>query len=180
MKFVKLFLIILVALLVIFLLVAAVSPSSYDVERTVTIEKSKSEVFNYVKLLKNQDNYSKWAKIDPGMQKDFRGEDGTVGFVSAWTSDHPDVGKGEQEIVGMQEGSRIDYELRFIEPFESTSPAFMTTDSLDSTLTEVKWAFHGDMPYPMNIMLLFMDMEEMLGNDLAGGLENLKAILEKE
>lgn len=179
MKFFKLFLIILVVLIVIFLLVAAVVPSSYNVERAVKIEKPRSEVFEYVKYLKNQDDYSKWANIDPGMKKEFRGEDGTVGFVSAWDSDHPDVGKGEQEIVGMQEGLRIDYELRFLEPFESTSPAFMTTDSLDSTLTEVKWGFHGDMPYPMNIMLLFMDMEEMLGNDLEAGLENLKGLLEE-
>ena len=179
MKFLKMFVIILAVLIVIVLLVAAVLPSSYDVVRAVEIEKSKTEVFNYVKLLKNQDDYSKWSNIDPGMKKEFRGEDGTVGFVSAWDSDHPDVGKGEQEIVGIQEGLRIDYELRFLEPFESTSPAFMTTDSLDSTLTEVKWGFHGDMPYPMNLMLLFMDMEEMLGNDLEIGLENLKGIMEE-
>jgi hypothetical protein len=35
------------------------------------------------------------------------------------------------------------------------------------------------MPYPMNIMLPFMNMEEMLGGDLENGLKNLKNILEK-
>ena len=30
----------------------------------------------------------------------------------------------------------------------------------------------------MNIMLLFMDMDEMLGSDLETGLENLKQLLE--
>jgi len=35
------------------------------------------------------------------------------------------------------------------------------------------------MPYPMNLMLLFTDMEGMLGKDLSAGLGNLKAILEK-
>jgi hypothetical protein len=35
------------------------------------------------------------------------------------------------------------------------------------------------MKYPMNLTLLFMDMDTMLGKDLSGGLSNLKALLEK-
>jgi hypothetical protein len=31
----------------------------------------------------------------------------------------------------------------------------------------------------MNVMLVFMDMDAMLGKDLEGGLSNLKSILEK-
>ena len=180
MKLVKLFLFVLVALVVVVFIVAAVVPGTYDVDRTVIIEKPKTLVYDYVKYLKNQDNFSKWANIDPGMKKDFRGKDGTVGFVSAWESDHKDVGKGEQEIIKIQEGSRIDYELRFIAPWESTSPAFMSVDSIDSSQTIVTWGFHGEMPMPMNLMLLFMDMEEMLGNDLAEGLDRLKIVLEQE
>lgn len=179
MKFLKLFLGILVALVVIVFIVASMVSGTYDVERTVTIEQPKKVVYDYVKYLKNQDNYSKWANIDPAMEKNFRGEDGTVGFVSAWDSDHKDVGKGEQEILKIEEGVRIDYEIRFLEPWESTSPAFMKFDSVDVSQTNVTWGFHGELPMPMNLMLLFMDMEEILGNDLAGGLDKLKTILEQ-
>jgi hypothetical protein len=35
------------------------------------------------------------------------------------------------------------------------------------------------MPYPFNLMGLFMDMEETLGQDLEKGLKNLKRVLEK-
>jgi hypothetical protein len=35
------------------------------------------------------------------------------------------------------------------------------------------------MPYPMNIMLVFMNMDEILGKDLETGLNNLKGVLEK-
>ena len=75
---------------------------------------SEDEVFDYVKYLKNQDNFSKWASMDPDMQKTYRGTDVTVGFVSAWASDNPDVGVGEQEIKAITAGQRIDFELRFI------------------------------------------------------------------
>ena len=51
--------------------------------------------------------------MDPDMKKTYRGTDGTVGFVSAWDSEKDDVGKGEQEIIKITDGERIDYELRF-------------------------------------------------------------------
>jgi hypothetical protein len=151
----------------------------YDVEREVTINKPKQAVFDYLKYLRNQSNFSVWAKIDPAMKTEFRGEDATVGFVSAWDSENPDAGKGEQKIIGIDDGSRIDYELHFIEPFESTDFAYLSTIALNDSVTTVKWGFNGTMKYPMNLMLLFTDMEKMLAPDLQNGLNNLKVILEQ-
>ena len=117
--------------------------------------------------------------IDPAMKKEFRGTDATVGFVSSWESTNKDVGKGEQEIKGIKDGERIDYEIRFIEPFASTSSAFMSTEAVSENQTKVKWNFHGVMPYPMNLMQLVMDMDKAIGGDLLTGLTNLKKLLEK-
>ena len=39
--------------------------------------------------------------------------------------------------------------------------------------------FDGKMNYPMNLMLLFMNMDKMIGKDFESGLKNLKTILEK-
>ena len=91
---------------------------------------------------------------------------------------HPDVGKGEQEIINIDPGNQIDYKLRFLEPWESTSTATMKFSSIDSTTTNVSWDLKGDMPYPMNLVLLFIDMDETVGGDLEKGLNNLKGILE--
>jgi len=179
MKKVKIIVIVLVVIIAIPLIAALFIDGKYAVEREVTIEKPTAMVFDYVKMLKNQDNFSVWAKMDPDMKKTFTGTDGTVGFVSAWESENKDVGKGEQEITAIKEGERIDFELRFKEPFESTDFAFMTTEELDSAMVKVKWGFNGEMDYPMNIMMLFMDMEEMLAGDLQTGLDNLKVELEK-
>lgn len=150
----------------------------YSLEREITINKPKEEVYDYVKYLKNQNNYSVWAKADPAMKKEFTGEDATVGFISAWESENPDVGKGEQKIVAIKEGERIDYELHFIKPFEATDYTYMITEALSDKQTKVKWGFNGEMKYPMNLMMLFMNMETMLGPDLEKGLGSLKAILE--
>lgn len=151
----------------------------YSVDRQVTIERPKTEVFDYIKLLKNQVNYSKWASMDRNMKRTFHGTDGTPGFIMTWSSEDPNVGKGEQEILSIKPGESIDYELRFKEPFESTEKAYMSTATDDKNKTVVTWGFQGSMQYPFNFMALFMDLEQMIGDDLQTGLANLKSILEK-
>ena len=179
MKILKTILIVVVILVAIPLIVALFVKKTYSVERQITIERPNQEVFNYIKMLKNQNNFSKWATMDPAMKQEYRGTDGQAGFVSAWESDKKDVGKGEQTIEGITEGERIDYDLHFIEPFESRSKAYLVTTPVSDSQTKVTWGFTGKMNYPMNLMLLFMNMESMIGDDLTTGLSNLKNILEQ-
>jgi hypothetical protein len=162
------------------LVVALFVKKDFAVEREVTINRPKADVFGYIRLLKNQDNFSIWASKDPHIRKSYRGTDGTVGFVSAWDSDSTHVGKGEQEITGIREGERVDYELRFKKPFESKSQAHISTEAVSENQTKVKWGFAGSMPYPMNLMNLFMNMDKSVGNEFQTGLNNLKGILEKQ
>lgn len=179
MKVLKVTGLVLVGIIVLALIAGLFIDGKYAVEREVTINKPKLEVYDYVKYLKNQNNYSVWAKTDPAMKKEFTGEDGTVGFISAWDSENPDVGKGEQKIIKIADGERIDYELHFIKPFEATDYAYMTTEAVSDNQTKVKWGFNGEMKYPMNLMMLFMNMEKMLAPDLENGLSSLKGIMEQ-
>lgn len=146
--------------------------------REVIINKPLPEVFNFIKQLKNQDLYSKWNTMDPNMKKSYKGEDGTVGFVSAWEGNKK-VGQGEQEILAIVEGKSIDSELRFIKPFKSVAKAKMTTEAVSDQATKVSWGFEGQMNYPMNFIKLFIKIEEGVGNDFEFGLKRLKDLLEK-
>jgi hypothetical protein len=178
-KFLKITGLSLLGLLALILIITAFLKKDYSVERSISINKSKSEIYDYVKYLKNQNNFSVWAKIDPGMKQEFRGTDATVGFVSAWDSPVKEAGKGEQEIIKMDEGNRIDYEIRFLKPMKSTDYASFYFEGVTDSTTDVKWRFFGKMKYPTNLMLVLMDMDAMLGKDLEGGLQNLKLILDK-
>lgn len=177
MKILKYIGIAVVALIALVLVVAAFAPKDFRVERSVTVNKPKSVVFDYVKYLKNQNDYSYWAQQDPNMKKEFRGEDATVGFVSAWEG-NSEVGKGEQEIKGITEGEKVDYEIRFKEPFESTANSTMSTAAENDNATKVTWSFYGKSPYPFNVMHLFMDMDKILGSQLQTGLDNMKKNVE--
>jgi hypothetical protein len=112
------------------------------------------------------------------MNTEFRYTAGTEGFISAWNSINKDVGKGEQEIKKIIEAERIDYEIRFIEPFASIAPAYMIFEIVNDTQTNIKWSFQGRMSYPFIILKLFMNFEDLIGKDLSTGLSNLKVILE--
>ncbi len=179
MKILKWILIGIVSIIALVLITALFVKKEYAVEKQIEINKTKQVVYDYVVLLTNQNNYSKWATSDPAMEKTFRGVDGTVGFVSAWKSDVKNVGAGEQEITKIDPGKRIDYELRFKEPMEDTNLAHLTLDSISENKTIVKWGFDGVMVYPTNIMLLFLDFDKLIGGDFEFGLNKLKSILEE-
>lgn len=179
MKVLKIILLAIVSIIAILLIVALFLKKEYVVEKEIVIRKSQQEIFTYVLLLKNQEHYSKWAMMDPNAKKEYRGTDGTVGFISAWDSEDKNVGKGEQEITKITDNSRIDYEIRFIKPFESVSTAYMAIDSVALNQTKVKWGFTGKMKYPLNLLILCMNVEKMVGDDLSTGLNNLKVVLEK-
>lgn len=170
----------LVAVVALLLIIGLFTKNEYDIEQEVVIEKPNQKVFDYVKLLKNQDHFNKWAMMDPKAKKEYRGTDGTVGFVSAWDSTNKQVGKGEQKIVNISEGERIDYQIQFIKPFEGLSPAYLEFHPVSNTSTKVRWGFSSKMKYPMNIMLLFVNIPEILKKDMQTSLGNLKGILEKE
>jgi hypothetical protein len=180
MNIILIILIVLGGLIALMLIIALFAKKEYTIEREIIIKKPIKMVFDYIRLLKNQDNFSKWATLDPGMKKEYRGTDGNIGFISAWDSDVKQVGKGEQTIKEILEGKSVDFEIHFMKPFDAKAKARMVTESISDNQTKVKWSFNNGMKYPMNIMLLVMNMEKMLGDDLQTGLKNLKNLLEKE
>ena len=166
MKFLKRVLFALLAVVAFVLVAALFVKKQFKVERSVTIEQPKNQVFNYIKYIKNQNEFNVWSQMDPNMKEEFSGTDGTVGFIHSWEG-NKQVGIGEQEITNIVEGERIESELRFKEPMESTGHAYMTTQTVNENDTEVTWGTTGKMNYPMNIMCVFMD--NMLGKDLQAG-----------
>ena len=165
-------------LILLLLVIGLFTRKGYSIERDIIINKPVSEVFQHLRFLKNQDHFSKWVMMDPNLKKSYRGTDGTVGFVYAWEGNKK-AGKGEQEIKQIKEGERLDIEIRFKEPFEAIASTPFITEALPGNQTKVRWGLTSEMKYPMNVMLLFMNIEKMLGKDLEVSLSNLKRVLEQ-
>lgn len=170
------FLIIIAIIFVFPFVLALFVKKDYHIERSIIINRPKHEVFDYIKFIRNQDNFSKWTMMDPDMHKKFTGTDGTPGFIYAWKGDNK-VGEGEQEIQQIIEGERITMELRFKKPFQAVGHAYMSTEAESEHSTRVKWGMYGSTKYPRNIMNLAMN--GAVGKSINESLNNLKKILEK-
>lgn len=172
MKFIKYFFFGLLALIALLLIVALFVPKTFHAQGTTTINKPVAEVFNYVKHIKNQENFGVWFKMDDNIKTTTKGTDGTVGFTYSWTSDK--VGNGSQVITNIIENNRVNIDLFLM---DSTQPAksYFSTQAINNNQTKVSWVVDGETPYPFNLISLFFDMNK----DFEQNVENLKEVLER-
>jgi hypothetical protein len=148
------------------------------IEKSVEINKGSALVFDYLRITKNQDNFSVWNMNDPDMKKTHQGKDGTVGFIYSWDSTMKNVGAGEQEITGIEEGKSIDYAIRFFRPMKNTGKSKFQIISHGKESSSVAWIFDSPSRFPMSLFTPIF--KKMLGKDIEKGLINLKSILEKK
>lgn len=148
------------------------------IEKNVSINKSISEVFAFLKETKNQDRFSVWNMKDPGMKKNYSGVDGTKGFVYSWDSKDKNVGAGSQEITNINEGSRIDYAMRFIRPMQNSATASFVLNKINETTTSVTWTFQSPTKFLMSLFAPIF--KNILGKQLNQSLQKLKSLLEKK
>lgn len=176
MKIIKILAIAVVVIIAIPLIVALFLPKQYTISVSTVIDKPKREVFDFVKTIKRQHEYSVWMKADTTSKVEYKGTDGTVGFIQSWNSTSDEVGEGEQEIIRLTEDSMV-VELRFKRPFESTASAATICTMIDSTHTKVTADFYANDKYPFNIFQLVG--KGMITEAQTQNLKNMKAILEK-
>jgi hypothetical protein len=169
-------LLIVAGLIALLLIIALFMKREHYVKREIIINAPLQKVFDYLKLLKNQDEFNQHAMAAPDRKREFKGTDGTVGYIYAW-SGNKNAGEGEKEIMNIIEGKRIETEIRFIKPMTTTANIIMETESLPDNQTKVIWSNAGILKYPINIMIPMM--KKHVVKDMEISLSTLKNILEK-
>ncbi len=171
-------LIIIAALILIVFVLAFIAPKTYHVYRATELDHATTQVWEHIRFLRKQQEWSPWAKKDPDMEQKIFGTDGEIGAISYWNG-NKEVGEGEQEITKIIDGKRMEQDLRFLKPFKSRSDCYIELEEIDADKSRVIWGFKGKNNFPMTIMMLFMSMDKMVGKDFEQGLENLKHNLGK-
>ncbi|MFN0016238.1 MAG: SRPBCC family protein [Saprospiraceae bacterium] len=175
MKILKFLLYLILGLGLLWVALGVFGKKDYHIERSLEIDAPKDVVYEQVRLFKNFSSWSPWAPLDPKMKTSIEGTDGTVGAVYKW-SGNDDVGTGQETITALAP-DRIDFEVKFIEPFESTSPSYLLFAE-NGKKTKVTWAFDMHIAFPWNGLAMFTDMDAGVGKDYEKGLENLKKVCE--
>ena len=169
-------LIIIAGVIALLLIIGRFTKREHYVRREIVINAPLQKVFDYAKLLKNQDEWNKNEKGDPNKKEEFKGTDGKAGFIISF-SGNKNVGEGEKEIMNIIEGKRIETEMRFVKPMAFTATLIMDLESLPDNQTKVILSHYGTLNYPKKIMISIF--EKMFAKQMDISLSNLKNVFEK-
>lgn len=169
---------ILLGLVIVVVLLAVVGfllPREVHMERSIAVDATPNEVYQEINNFQNFNKWSPWAQIDPNTKYDYSGPASGVGAKMSWTSDHPDVGSGSQEIVESIPNQKVTNVLLF-DGFEPSYASLIIEDAGNGST--VTWTFDGDMGNNPIGRYFGLFMEDMLGPQYEEGLSNLKMVVE--
>jgi len=163
-------------LVALFLVVTAVLPSSYRVERAIEINQPAEVIYPLVANLPNWPKWDPFTEQEPAAKSAFTGEAGTVG--SKWDWEGKVIGTGSLTIEEIVPNQSIRSKMVSVAP-----QPWAATDNwkFEPTAagTKVTWMIEGNLGYPVErVFGLFM--ESMLGPTFEKGLANLKKVSEQQ
>jgi carbon monoxide dehydrogenase subunit G len=166
----------LAAIILIFVAVVAMQPSSYRVERTAKIAAPQADVFAQVNDFHKWDAWSPWAKIDPAAKVGFEGPEAGQGAAMTW-SGNDKVGEGKVTIVDSRPSDLVKVKVDFVRPFEGTNTSeFQFKPEGDQTA--VTWTMSGEQNFMAKAFCLVMNGQKMMGDDMEKGLAQMKSVAE--
>jgi len=148
---------------------------AYNVKRSIVVNKSNSEVFNLVQDFNQWTVWSPWLCMEPDAKVAISGNGMSVNDEYIWTGEL--VGEGTIKHIQIKEGQRIDQEITFKAPMESSSSVYWEFSNVNDSTTKITWGMKGEMPFFLRFMTKMM--EPMIGMDYDRGLKMIKELAEK-
>lgn len=172
MKFLKIFLGIIVILIAIILIGSLFLPNTYSVSRSTNIAASDTLVYQNIADFNSFKQWNPWYKMEPTAKTTISGAPEQVGHLYEWVG--KETGAGQMKIISVKPLEEVKIELKFIKPFESlANTQFKVTKEGDST--KATWTMSGENNIISKWMCLVMGgMDSMIGKDFEEGLKSLK------
>lgn len=171
MRFIKIGILVVALLVGAVLVLAAMRPDTFKVQRETTIQAPPEKVYALISDFKNWGAWSPWEKKDPQMKRTFGAN------TYAWQG-NKEVGEGRMEIAEAVAPRSLKINLHFEKPFKASNVVDFTLQPKEKA-TLVTWTMQGETPFLFKIVHLFVDMDRMVGKDFEAGLADLKAAAEK-
>jgi len=174
---VMIFVFILLGLIVSLLIVSALMPKTYNVEKTIVIHKPAAEVKKQVGDLNAYALWNPWQQSEPASSKTITGSANTPGHKYAWHGKK--IGIGSLTISGIDD-RHIHFDLEFLKPWKSKAKDNWLFEQWgDGNETKVTWQNSGDLPWPMARLMGPM-INKNLAHQFGLGLDNLKKLCEAQ
>lgn len=166
----------LVVLVAAILILAAFQPSTFAIERAVTISAPATALYPRINDLHQLHEWSPWKEKDLQCSYTFEGPPAGVGASQAW-SGNSEVGSGKQTIIESRPGELVRLRVEFYKPIEGICESTYTL-SPAADGTRVSWKMTGANNYLGKVFCLFMNQDKMIGTEFEKGLAKLKASAE--
>lgn len=163
-------------IVVLFLIIVAMQPSSYRVARSLAMSAPPEAVFPHISDLKKWEKWNPWGKADPNMKLTYGTSTSGVGANYSWAGNR-EVGEGRLTVAESRPNEFIKYKMDFFKPMTGTAEADFTLKP-QGKQTEVTWTVTGEKNFMSKAFCLFMSMDKMLGAKFERALADLKGITE--
>jgi hypothetical protein len=166
------------AVIVVFLIVVAMQPADFKVERSATLRAPAPAAFAQVNDFQNWQAWSPWEKVDPALKRTYEGPQAGTGAVYAWQG-NKDVGEGRMTITESRPGELVRIKLEFFKPFAAVNDTVFRFQPA-SEGTTVTWTMSGQNSFVSKAMCLFINMDRMVGGMFEQGLAQMKTVVERK
>lgn len=166
---------VIVGLIAVVVVLCLFGPSHIKVERSIEINTSAGIIREKITDLRFfQEVWSPWTEKDPAMKVSYAGNTGEEGSKLSWVSDKSDVGIGSMTYK-YTHGDTVMQSLYFEGQGEAQIYHIVATNGKGSKVT---WIMQNDVPFYLRFMMLFMNIDKMVGPDFEKGLSKLKTVVE--
>lgn len=158
---------------VVVLVLAAMKPDTFHVERSATIDAAPEKIYP---LLADYRAWRMWSpyEFDPEMKRVYSGPESGTGSVYEW--DGKSMGSGRMEMLEASP-SKLVIKLDFFKPFKANNMATFILEP-EGAATKVTWSMDGPLTFTGKVMHVFINMDKMVGGQFDEGLAKLKAAAE--
>lgn len=160
---------------ILYLILCIAGPSKIKIERSVDVNASvdliKSKLIDYKFF---HEVWSPWTEKDPNMKVSYFGETGKEGSAMSWESPKEEVGKGSMTYK-YTHGDTVMESLHFDGNGDATTYHVVKANGAS---TNVSWNMENDVPFPARAIMLFMNVDKMVGPDFEKGLQKFKTAVE--
>lgn len=170
------FIYIFLGLIVTLLIIAALMPKVFNVEKTIVINKPVADVMSRVADLNYYSQWNPWQQSDTTTKSTITGTPKTAGHKYAWEGKK--VGVGSLTLNSIDD-KHIHFDLEFLKPWKSKAKDNWLFEPWGNDgETKITWQNSGQLPWPIASLMGPM-INKNLNHQFEQGLNNLKKMCEE-
>ncbi len=160
------------------LLVAAVRPPHFKIERALRIQAPPQQVFALLQNLRRWEDWSTWGPFAATVTRRFSRTSTGLGAGCYW-QDKAHAGEGSMEIMHLAAPSQLAIAVTATLPVDLHQLAEFMLSPDEAGATKLSWLLRGEAPYQMRVKSVLRSHDRRLGRRMQADLQRLQALAER-